>query len=148
MRHMLRLPPLLLLLMFATAHAQETEDWLNQAQQINRDLVHKEDPDARMLLRIQSNLANHQDNPHHIALQANKHYTFFGDCDRNCHHLGLTLIHNGQVLRRSDTAHPFPILTWQATASGRYILRVQMQNCRHTDCLYNISIFESKRSVF
>lgn len=147
MSTIIRLLPLLLLTLSPTAHAQE-DDWLEQAYQINRDLVHKEDPDAHLLLRIQSNLAQQQDNPHHIALQANRHYTFFADCDRNCNRLGLILLHNGKTLQRSTTHTAFPMFSWHPHTSGRYILRVQMHDCHQQDCLYNITIFEGHRRIF
>ncbi len=131
-----------------SVQADPQPNWLQQAQQFNRDTVSKEDPAAKPHLFINGTLATGTSRPYQIQLDAQRHYTFFADCDRRCSDLDLALRLNGTLLKADNGNNAFPLFGWQATQSGYYTLTITLEQCTAPDCEYSIQVFEGRKKVF
>ena len=127
----------------------EGSPWLPRAQQINRDIVHNKDRNARQVRLITGQAGKDQPNSHQVQLSAGKYYTFFADCNYDCSDIDLSLkSSNGSVIKEDIEDDDAPMFGWQANRSGSYTLTVTMPKCESSTCEYSSQVFMGTKAVF
>ena len=71
-----RLIPLLSILLLSAAAQAAPDNWLPQAQRMNREIVRKEDRRARLHEHFRGSLSQGESKPQQINLRAGKHLHF------------------------------------------------------------------------
>ena len=129
----------------AFAAPAQSDDWLPEAQRINREIVRQRSSDARELQLFNGNLAQNRSQNHTIQLQAGKSYTFFADCDRQCSDIDLKLTDsNGKTIKEDNDDDDNPIINSAIATSGTYTLTANMTKCEASSgCAYSIQAFEN-----
>lgn len=80
-----------------------------------------------------------------INLQAGKRYGIVGVCDNDCRDLDLILIDSsGRILKRDVENDDMPLITWDATTTGQYTVKVVMANCQRGPCRFAVSTYASQ----
>ena len=101
----------------------QSDDWLPEAQRINREIVRQRSSDARELQLFNGKLAQNRSQNHTIQLQAGKSYVFFADCDRQCSDIDLKLTDsNGKTIKEDNDDDDNPIINSAIATSGTYTL--------------------------
>ena len=142
-----RLIPLLSILLLSAAAQAAPDNWLPQAQRMNREIVRKEDRRARLHEHFRGSLSQGESTPQQINLRAGKHYTFFADCSRQCNNIDLTLLRDGRTLIADTDPHASPMFGWYARQSGQYTLTITMPHCIDRVCDYSIQVFEGSQKI-
>ena len=130
----------------AFAAPAQADDWLPEAQRINREIVRQRSSDARELQLFNGNLAQNRSQNHTIQLQAGKSYVFFADCDRQCSDIDLKLTDsNGKTIKADNDGGENPVIDSGTIAtSGTYTLTANITKCEASSgCAYSIQAFES-----
>lgn len=135
------------LLPLLAAHRAVADDWLPQAQRMNREIVRKEDRQARQRQIFKGFLSQGESKPQQLTLRSGKYYTFFADCDRNCTDIDLALLHDGRVITSNTDPHDSPMFGWYGRQGGRYTLTITMPRCSVDKCAYSIQIFEGRNKI-
>ena len=142
-----RLPVFLSILLLSATVQAASDNWLPQAQRMNRDTVRKEDRRARQHALFTGSLAQGGAMPRQLTLHAGKHYTFFADCSRQCADIDLSLLRDGQLLTADTDPHAAPMFGWHARQSGQYTLTLTMPRCTGSKCAYSIQVFEGSQKI-
>ena len=133
----------------AFAAPAQADDWLPEAQRINREIVRQRSSDARELQLFNGKLAQNRSQNHTIQLQAGKSYVFFADCDRQCSDIDLKLTDsNGKTIKEDNDDDDSPIFGWRANRTGSYTLTVTMPKCDTEQCEYSSQVFMGTKPVF
>ena len=129
----------------AFAAPAQADDWLPEAQRINREIVRQRSSDARELQLFNGNLAQNRSQNHTIQLQAGKSYVFFADCDRQCSDIDLKLTDsNGKTIKEDNDDDDNPVINSAIATSGTYTLTANMTKCEASSgCAYSIQAFEN-----
>ena len=128
----------------APVFAEPAEEWLPEAQKINRQIMQEKDPKAREIQVFQDKLAQNQNKGHSIRLESGKAYTFFADCDRQCTDIDIKLTDsNDKTIKEDKDDNDSPVIHSAITTSGSYTLNIHMNKCEAaTGCSYSIQAFE------
>ncbi|QMT41082.1 hypothetical protein H3L94_03325 [Neisseria shayeganii] len=138
-----------LMLLMAAPAAFARDDWLPQAQQMNREIVAKEDRNARQVKMVNGHLGQERLATHQVQLQAGKYYSFFADCDLKCSDIDLKLSRtNGEVIAIDEEPDDSPMFGWRADRTGTYTLTVGMATCEANRCAYSGQVFQGTKDVF
>lgn len=123
-------------------------DVLQEAHDVNREVVASVDPGAKELFLRRTNLATGQAFTLPVTMRAGKVYTFYGDCDRACSDIDLALSYNGRELRADRLADDQPLFSWRATRSGTHTLELGMETCSRSRCAATVHAFEGSVMVY
>lgn len=138
-----------LMVLMAAPAAFARDNWLPQAQQMNRDIVAKEDSSARQVKMVNGRLGQGRSANHTVQLQAGQYYSFFADCDLKCSNIDLKLSRNGgEVIRADEEPDDSPMFGWRADRTGAYTLNVSIPNCEANRCAYSGQVFQGNKDVF
>lgn len=138
-----------LMALMAAPAAFARDDWLPQAQQMNRDIVRKGDTGARQVKLESGRLGQGQSAEHQVRLTAGKYYSFFADCDLQCSDVDLRLSRaDGSPIKKDEEPDDSPMFGWRADRSGNYTVSVGMETCEANRCGYSTQVFEGTRDVF
>lgn len=138
-----------LMVLMAAPTAFARDNWLPQAQQMNREIVAKEDPNARQVKVFSGQLGQNRSAEHPVQLQAGKYYSFFADCDLKCSDIDLKLSRqNGETIRSDEEPDDSPMFGWRADRTGTYTLTVGMSTCEAGRCGYSSQVFQGNKDVF
>ena len=129
----------------AFAAPAQADDWLPEAQRINREIVRQRSSDARELQLFNGKLAQNRSQNHTIQLQAGKSYVFFADCDPQCSDIDLKLTDsNGKTIKEDNDDDDNPVINSAIATSGTYTLTANMTKCEASSgCAYSIQAFEN-----
>ena len=142
-----RLISLLPIVLLSAVAQAAPDNWLPQAQRMNREIVRKEDRRARLYEHFRGSLSQGESKPRQINLRVGKHYTFFADCSRQCSNIDLALLRDGRILTADTDPHAYPMFGWYARQGGQYTLTLTMPNCIARECVYNIQVFEGSQKI-
>ncbi|EGY52705.1 hypothetical protein [Neisseria shayeganii] len=123
-------------------------DVLQEAHDVNREVVANADPGAKELFLRRTNLAAGQVFTLPVTMRAGKVYTFYGDCDQACSDIDLSLSHNGRELRADRLVDDQPLFSWRATRSGTHTLHLSMETCSRSRCAATVHAFEGSVVIY
>ncbi|MDO4693570.1 MAG: hypothetical protein Q4A62_02950 [Eikenella sp.] len=123
-------------------------DVLAEAHDVNREVVAQADPEAKELFLRRTTLGKGQVFTLPVTLRAGKVYTFYGDCDRDCRDIDLTLQQGSRELASDRLDDDQPLFSWRAARSGTYTLKLSMEACLRTRCTATVHAFEGSVMVY
>ena len=110
------------------------DNWLGQAQEINKTQIGQRDPGARRMMIKSGTTPANRTVSYPVRLEAGKFYGFMGDCDLACNEAKLTLTQNGQEIESfSKPGDSSPMFSLRANRTGEYKLNYTI--AKKTDVL-------------
>ena len=90
---------------------------------------------------VHGSLRDDETASHNMEVVGGVSYALMGACDNDCTDVDLKIFDEKGVLLMQDIAvDDTPVLTFQATASGRYRVQVIMATCNRNPCYYGIQL--------
>ena len=128
------------------APAEARDNWLGQAQEINKTQIGKRDPGARRMLIKSGTTPANRTVSYPVRLEAGKFYGFMADCDYECNEAKLTLTQNGQEIESfSQAENSSPMFSLRANRTGEYKLNYTITDCEKDRCAYSVEVYKGNR---
>ena len=75
-----------------------------------------------------------------VMLEEGRTYKIVGVCDNDCSDLDLEVTQGGTVVGTDILPDDVPIVTFRATATGSYSIKVMMETCSSEPCYWGIVV--------
>lgn len=137
----------------AAAHSgasnKSDDGWLAEAQEISRNIVRGEDPEASELLVKSGGLPPAARYSYQVTVQPGRYYSFFADCDYDCSNIDLAVKDAaGQTLQQDFEPDDAPMFGIRPKTAGVLTVDVVMSRCEAQECRFSSQVFEGGKNVF
>lgn len=94
---------------------------------------------------VRGTLASGDEEEYELDLERGVHYAIIGFCDGGCTDLDLALVdEDGDAVASDYALDDYPVLEFDAAASGTYVLTVDMATCSREQCHYGVRVFRRR----
>ena len=122
------------------------DNWLGQAQEINKIQIGQRDPGARRMMIKSGTTPAKRTVSYPVRLEAGKFYGFMADCDFECNEAKLTLTQNGREIENfSQPENSSPMFSLRANRTGQYKLNYTITDCEKDKCAYSVEVYKGNR---
>lgn len=130
----------------AFADTNEHQQLVDQ-QMSNADNIYRNNGYSRVLQTGSQSLADDGVQNFSMDLVAGQSYSVVGFCDKDCSDLDITVYApNGSEVAEDSATDDAPVVTFNATQSGRYKLAVKMYECSVSPCFFSAAVYRGTGS--
>jgi hypothetical protein len=93
---------------------------------------------------VRGDLPAGEDEEFAVELRSGTRYVVVGVCDGSCSDLDLVLVNAAGGESAADRElDDVPVVTFQADADGRFVVKVEMATCGSAQCEYGVRVFRA-----
>lgn len=79
-----------------------------------------------------------------LNLVGGMQYSIIGVCDRDCSDLDLRVRNGDSVVAEDVEVDDVPVLAFRAPSTGRFMLSVEMAQCKADPCYFGYQVFQKR----